>query len=143
MKRNIMLKKYITVILISLTLLNCDNINTKKIFVKGKITDSITNQSISRAKVTVLCWYDAGWDKTDYESTDLITKEDGSFEVKFEEGYKITIASIAKYYDYKIKEIDSIDSSCIEIRLKLNKNKNRDDISKIDLRKIIINKTSN
>lgn len=143
MERVRALKVYITVILILLTFINCDNINTKKIFVTGKITDSLTNQAICKAKVTVLCWYDAGWDKTDYESIDLITKEDGSFEVKFDEGYKITIASIAKHYDYKIKEIDSIESSNVEVELKLKDNNSMRDISSIDLRKIIINKTSN
>ena len=143
MKKNTELKIYIIAILALLTFVSCNDANTKKILVKGKIIDSLTNQSISMAKVTVLCWYDAGWDKTDYESTDLVTKEDGSFEVKFEEGYKITIASISKYHEYKIREIDSIDNAYIKVELKLKRNSLEKDISKINLRKIIVNETSN
>lgn len=97
------MKKIYLIIILLIIFLNCSK-NTEEIVVEGKVIDSQTLQPIMNARITVLCWYDAGWDKTDYESVNIETNKNGVFRVEFDEGYKIIIAGIAPRYNYKIIE---------------------------------------
>ncbi|MFA7445513.1 MAG: hypothetical protein WCY89_06160 [Flavobacteriaceae bacterium] len=118
--------------------IGCNNPNTRNISIKGKIIDKDNFSPIINAKITALCWYDVGWDKRDYESIDIISQNDGSFEVNFTEGYRVVIASIATQYYYSIKKIDNINSSDIEVEIYMERDSMQRDINKIDLKDIIL-----
>lgn len=132
--------RYILLVLVLPLLLSCEN--KKPVVIKGCIMDSISKKPIQNAKVTILCWYDAGWDKTDYQSIDVITKSDGNFIASFDEGYKAIVASIASNYNIGMRE-ESIVGEKTLINLFLVKSTTARDVSKINLRKYIVSNGTN
>lgn len=128
--------KKILILFISILLISCHE--KKVIAIFGYIDDSVTKQPIKGAKVTVLCWYDAGWDKTDYQSIDVVTDSSGFFKASFDEGYKVTIASIAQGYDINMKEKVRETNENLKINILLRKNNLNQNISDINLTDYII-----
>ncbi|GAA4309945.1 hypothetical protein [Nibribacter koreensis] len=112
--------------LTSFILIGCIEKNQKDITVSGSITDNLSGQPIENAKVTVLCWYDAGWEKLDYESQDLMTDPNGLYEVTFKEGYKVIVASVAPEHKKVMYQLNTLSDSRIKVDLELP----RDSISK-------------
>ncbi|MCY1230822.1 hypothetical protein D3C87_143160 [compost metagenome] len=108
--------------------------------VDGKVLGE-QGEPIPFAKVTILCWYDAGWDKMDETDTTFTTSADGMFKAQFKDGYKVIIAGVAKGYSIGVEELYDPDSS--PILLKLKSDKNNLDLSTIDLREHIIGNYSN
>lgn len=118
--------------------------NSKEIYVKGCVIDNITKTPIPHARVTLLCWYHAGWDKTDYVSIDTITNVNGCYSAKFEEGYKVVVASVAAKYYPKLRTYDELNNNNIEVNLALSRSSGIDTTQpKINLRYYIIQNSSN
>ncbi len=112
------------------------------------ITDSITKAALPNAKVTILAWYDAGFDKTDYVCIDTVTDNTGQFAATFDKGYKITVASVATNYYPSIKssETDKNKSLAINLMLKRKPSSENDFDStykKINLTNYIIQNSDN
>jgi hypothetical protein len=133
-----MLSVRIIILLLSLCLVSCNSKNTEKITVFGKVTDSVSGKPIRNAKVTVLCWYDAGWDKTDYESQDLNTNSNGDYEITFEEGYKVIVTSVATKYSVALQERNNFKSPSIQANLILDKSNPNVNAVEINLKDYII-----
>src|SRR4051812_29846441 len=85
-------ERIILVMLLSFSLfgLGCNEAqkNETDVSIKGCVIDSLSNLPMPNTKVTLLCWYYAGWNKTDYLSIDTITDENGCFAATLEKGYK-------------------------------------------------------
>jgi hypothetical protein len=124
--------------LISLVLIGCNEKNISDINVSGSITDSLSGQPIENAKVTVLCWYDAGWDKTDYESKDLTTNSNGVYEVTFKEGYKLIVASVTPEHRKGMYQLNNLNDPKIKVDLKLPKDSLSKNVSVINLKEYIL-----
>ena len=124
---------------------NEDAMNKKEIIVKGRVTDNITKIPIAGARVTVLCWYHAGWDKTDYVSIDTIADKDGYFSANFEEGYKVVIAGVAAKYKPNLIETKELNDKNIEMNVVLTKSVDTTDTAylKISLRNYIVQNSNN
>ncbi|MBE7169525.1 MAG: hypothetical protein INR73_02995 [Williamsia sp.] len=118
--------------------------NKKEINVKGCVTDSATRMPMADAKITLLCWYHAGWDKTDYVSVDTVADRNGCFNAKFEEGYKVVVAGVANKYNPNLRASDELIGNNIEINLELKKRIDTTDVSNsINLRNYIVQNSSN
>lgn len=120
--------------------------NKKHIQVNGCIVDSIHNSPIPKTKVTILCWYHAGWDKTDYVSIDTITDKNGCFDVAFEEGYKVVVASVSQEHIAGLVECKEITEEKVSVILKLKARTSHSelfDYHKFDLRDFIVQNTTN
>lgn len=118
--------------------------NKKEISVRGCVIDSTTKMPIADAKITLLCWYHAGWDKTDYVSIDTVADRNGCFNAKFEEGYKIIVAGVATKYNPNLSSSDELVNNNIEINLGLKKRTDTIDVShSINLRYYIVQNSSN
>lgn len=129
-----------------LLLVSCNEhaMNLKEIYIKGYVIDNINKSPISHAKVTILCWYHAGWDKTDFVSIDTITDVDGFYSAKFEKGYKVVVASVAAKYYPKLKTHEELNKSSIEVNLSLTRSSYIDTTQpKINLRNYIVQNSSN
>jgi hypothetical protein len=116
--------KYLTILSISLLafLVSCTNPNnSKQIEVKGVILDSQTGKPIPNARVTLLCWRQVRSDEETYDKIDTIANSEGAFEVRFEEGFKVDIGSIAANYHPSVQEIKDVDKAS-NIELKLDRN---------------------
>jgi hypothetical protein len=123
---------------------NEDAMNSKEIYVKGCVIDNITKSPIPYAKVTLLCWYHAGWDKTDYVSIDTITDVNGCYSAKFEEGYKVVVASVAANYYPNLRAYEELNKNNIEVNLALSRSSGVDTTQpKINLRYYIVQNSSN
>lgn len=134
--------KKIFILLMLLLFLSCQK-EKKAITISGYIRDSITQQPIKDAKVTILCWYDAGWDKTDYQSIDIVTSTNGFYQTTFDEGYKVAVASIAKGYTVSMKEQIRMENENFVIEINLKEKKSNLDVSDVNLRKYIVYKGTN
>lgn len=136
-----------TLCMLLLIVFSCNEhaMNKKEINVTGCVTDKITKMPIADAKVTLLCWYHAGWDKTDYMSVDTLTDKNGCFNAKFKEGYKVVVASVAAKYNPNLRTSEELNSNKIEINLALTKKTDTTDVSnlKINLRNYIVQNSSN
>lgn len=118
--------------------------NSKEIYVRGCVLDNITRYPIPHAKVTVLCWYHAAWDKTDHLSVDTITDVNGCFSAKFEEGYKVVVASVAAKYYPALRTYEELDNNNVEVNLALSRSLGADTtMPKINLRYYIVQNSSN
>lgn len=118
--------------------------NKIEINVNGCVIDSITRSPIPNAKITVLCWYHAGWDKTDYMSIDTITDENGCFIAKFEEGYKVVIAGVAAKYYPNLRTYEELDKNKAGFNLALSRSLDTDTTQpKINLRYFIVQNSAN
>ena len=119
--------------------------NKMGINVKGCVIDSATSIPVVDAKITVLCWFHAGWDKTDYVSIDTVTDGNGCFNTTFNKGYKVVVAGIATKYNPTLSAVDELgDNSNVEINLALRKRTDTTDISSsIKLRYYIIQHSTN
>jgi len=136
----------VCIILFIFVVISCNEhaMNKKEINVKGCVNDNTTKMPIPDAKVTVLCWYYSGWDKTDYVSIDTVADKNGCFSAKFEEGYKVVVASIAAKYYPNLKASEELNSNNIGINLELSKRTDiKDTDSKINLRYYIVQNSSN
>ncbi|PVY36080.1 carboxypeptidase-like regulatory domain-containing protein [Pontibacter virosus] len=125
-----------------LVLISCNVKNTSNIKVKGIIIDNANGQPIENANVTVLCWYDAGWDKTDYVSHDTVTDSNGSYELTFEEGYKVIVASVAPEYQRTLHEINNLKNDEVMVNLELKKDSTQTNLSETKLEDYILSNTS-
>lgn len=103
-------------------LISCgNNKNTMNIIAKGVILDSLTNRPIPNARVTILCWREIGHDEETYDKVDTVANSEGAFEVKFTEGFKLDIGSIASNYHPSVQEVrDLNNASDIKLKLKVN-----------------------
>lgn len=119
--------------------------NKKAISLKGCVTDSVNKVPIPGAKVTLLCWYHAGWDKTDYVSIDTIADKNGCFSANFEEGYKVVVASVASKHYPNLKATEELNSNNVRLNLELTQRRDTTDVSdpKINLRYYIVQNSSN
>ena len=135
--------------IVSLFCLGCNeqNMNEKEINIQGCVSDSLTNNPIPNAKVTLLCWYHAGWDKTDYLYIDTITDKNGCFSANFEKGYKAIVASVASNYYPALKSSEKVSDKPVEMSLKLRrKTDNKAGLnlpSDINLRYYIVENSNN
>ena len=137
---------YITFCILLIIIVGCNEntMNEKEINIKGCVIDSITKMPVADAKITLLCWYHAGWDKTDYISIDTVADRNGCFNAKFEEGYKIVVAGIATKYDPNLRATDELVDNNIEINLALRKRTDTIDVSNsINLRNYIVQNSTN
>jgi hypothetical protein len=137
---------FITCCILFITVVSCneDRMNKKEINVKGCVIDSTTRMPVTDAKITLLCWYHAGWDKTDYVSIDTVADRNGCFNVKFKKGYKIVIAGVAAKYNPNLSASNELVDNNIEIHLELRKRTDTTDISNaINLRNYIVQNSSN
>lgn len=136
-----------TLCMLLLIVVSCNEhaMNKKEINIKGCVTDNTTKIPIANAKVTLLCWYHAGWDKTDYVSIDTLADKNGCFSAKFREGYKVVVASVAAKYNPNLKASEELNSNNIEINLELTKKTDTTDVSNLNihLRNYIIQNSSN
>lgn len=118
--------------------------NSKNVHVKACIIDSVTNKPIPNARVTLLCWYRAKYDKTDYVSIDTTTDSNGCFNGSFVEGYKVVVASVAANYRPNLSETSKLDKGVIEIRIGLLQERNPIiPPNKLNLRDFIVQNSSN
>lgn len=128
-------------------MVNCSEhaMNKKEINVKGCVIDSATKMPVPDAQVTLLCWYHAGLDKTDYVSIDTTADKNGCFSAKFEEGYKVVVASVATKYYPNLRASGELNSNNVAVKLKLTKRTDIADAgeSKINLRNYIVQNSSN
>lgn len=98
-----------------------ETLNESKIIITGRVTDSLTKAALPNAKVTILTWYNAGFDKTDYVRIDTFTDNNGHYAATFEKGYKTAVASIATNYYPSLKSSDKENNKPLEINLMLKK----------------------
>lgn len=124
--------------LLSLVLIGCIEKNTKDIKVSGVITDKFSGQPITNANVTVLCWYDAGWEKTEYVSHDIITDSNGLYEVTFEEGYKVIVASTTPEHRKAMHQVSDLNDSYIKVNLELRQDSTSKKVSRTNLKDYIL-----
>jgi len=127
--------------LLSLVLIGCNEKNTRDIKVSGSIIDSLSGQPIESANVTLLCWYDAGWEKTDYEIQDIVTDSNGLYEARFEEGYKVIVASVAPEHKKAMHIVNNLNYSKIVVNLKLRHDSTSKRSSGINLEDYILSDT--
>jgi hypothetical protein len=127
--------------IVSLVLIGCNEKNTRDIKVSGSITDNLSGQPIENASVTVLCWYDAGWDKTDYVIHKIVTDSTGSYVVTFEEGYKVIVASVAPEHKEAMHIVNNLKTSKIEVNLMLKQDSTSKRLSELDLEDYILSDT--
>jgi hypothetical protein len=116
--------KYLTLLSISLGvfLISCNNPNnSRQIEVKGVILDNQTGKPIPSARVTLLCWRKVRSDEETYDKIDTIANSQGAFRIKFDEGFKVDIGSIAPNYHPSVQEIKDVNNA-INIELKLDSN---------------------
>jgi hypothetical protein len=116
--------KYLAALSICLTFfsLSCNSSNKfDAIEVKGIILDSQTGKAIPNARVTLLCWRNVRFDEETYEKVDTITDSSGVFKVRFKEGFKVDVGSIATNYHPSVLEIKDINNAS-KIQLKLHPN---------------------
>jgi hypothetical protein len=114
--------------------------NTKDIAVYVCVEDSLTNKPLPNAKITLLCWYYAPWDKTDYKYLDTVTNKKGCFVGHFKRGYKIVAASVTTSHAPELKE-ERVIGRNMKVNLKLRSS--NADYSSTDLREFIIQETLN
>lgn len=132
--------------ILTIVIISCNQqpVNNKDIKIYGCIIDNLSKKPISNANVTILCWYHSGWDKTDYTTIDTIADINGCFNVNFDEGYKVIIASVASKYQPNLIESDKFDNSVSSIKLELKKNTDLVISSKtFNLRNYIIENSNN
>jgi hypothetical protein len=137
---------YLTFCILLITVVSCNEhaMNKKGINVKGCIIDSTTRMPIADAKITLLCWYHAGWDKTNFVSIDTVADRNGCFNAKFEDGYKVVIAGVATKYNPNLRASNELDDNNIEINLELRKRTDTMDVSNsINLTNYIVQNSSN
>lgn len=140
------MRKVCIIVSIFLFLIGCSEhaMNNNDIIVKGCVIDSITKFPIPNAKITVLCWYHTRWDKTDYVSIDTIADINGCYSAKFEEGYKVVVASKAAKYYPNFRVYEELDKNNIQLDLQLSRSLKTDTTqSKTNLRYYIIQNSSN
>ena len=140
--RYILLKVFLS----ALILISCNesSMNSKGITVKGCILDSLTGKPLAKARINVLCWYHAGWDKTDFVNIDIIANENGCFSATFDEGYKVVVASITNNYLPRLEEFNIATVKMVEVKLKLKKGEIQIvPVDKFNLREYIVQNSSN
>jgi hypothetical protein len=120
------MKKYIRLFFLFelFVLIGCDSRpKGREIIISGVVVDSINNEPIKDARVTILCWKRVGIDDVTYEKIDTITDDRGSFLVRFNEGYKVDVAAVGKFYSPAAKGIEFLEPET-KVNLKLFSNSN-------------------
>lgn len=129
-----------------LLLVSCNEnaINNKKFNIKGCVIDSLTKSPLPSVKVTLLCWYRAGWDKNDYVYIDTIADINGCYSATFEDGYKVVVASVADKYYPNLAEYYVPENNNLELSLALSRSPDTNSAQpKINLRNYIVQNGSN
>jgi hypothetical protein len=105
-----------------LTILSCNGGNVNKPWlIKGVVVDSQTRMIVPNARVTMLCWRKVGFEEETYDKIDTTADEKGAFEVRFPEGIKVDIGSIAANYLPAVKVVNERGKTGnIELQLKRN-----------------------
>lgn len=77
---------------------SCQSQEFKNISVRGKIIDKETKKPIANAEVVALCWYYFGLDDATFIKKSTKTDSQGNYQIKFQKGYQVDIASKTKNY---------------------------------------------
>lgn len=118
--------KLLNILLIALTILtSCQNMSN--IVVKGQVVDETTGKPISNAEVVVLCWYNHNIDDASFNKQTLTTDKDGKYQVKFDKGHQVDVASKASGYQ-PYRSYNELKDNEIEVNLKLTKKKENPDL---------------
>ena len=116
----------LNILLIALTILtSCQD--RKNIVVMGQVVDEVTGKPISNAEVVVLCWYNHNIDDASFNKQTLTTDKDGKYQVKFDKGHQIDVASKAIGYQPN-RSYNELNDNEIEVNLKLTKKKENPDL---------------
>jgi hypothetical protein len=116
----------LNILLIALTILtSCQD--SKNIVVTGQVVDETTGKPISNAEVVVLCWYNHNIDDASFNKQTLTTDKDGKYQVKFDKGHQIDVASKAIGYQPN-RSYNELNDNEIEVNLKLTKKKENPDL---------------
>lgn len=118
--------------------------NVKNIQVKACVVDSATQKPIANARIVVLCWYHAKWDKADYLNIDTVTDSNGCFSGSFEKGYKIVAGGVSANYGPNLSEANASDKGVVQLKIQLQANQNPIiPADKLNLRDYIVQNSSN
>lgn len=93
----------------------------------GQVVDEVTGKPISNAEVVVLCWYNHNIDDASFNKQTLTTDKDGKYQVKFDKGHQIDVASKAIGYQPN-RSYNELNDNEIEVNLKLTKKKENPDL---------------
>ncbi|NQY08663.1 MAG: hypothetical protein HRT71_04010 [Flavobacteriales bacterium] len=107
---------------VMLVILNSCISEQQDIVVQGRILDAKTDKPISNAEVVALCWYQNNLDDVSFKKQNTITNSEGVYQFKFEDGYKIDIASKAQNY-IPSRTYNKLANNELTKDLKLNKSR--------------------
>jgi hypothetical protein len=119
----------IILLLIILSLFGC-SADIENITVTGKIVDESNGSPIINAEVVILCWYENSFFDKSFKKKTISTDKEGLFEVNFDIGHKIDIASKAKNY-LPNRSYNELTESKLDLTLKLNRQKNNPTLVKL------------
>lgn len=106
-------------LLIGLSFFSCSDDTNKSVVAKGIVIDDNSKVALPKSRVLVFAWYNAKYNGKSYLKKELITDEQGKFEIKLKKNiFKIELAVIAEgYIPLKKKIIDFSDTETIELLL--------------------------
>jgi hypothetical protein len=111
----------LNILLIALTTFaSCQDRNN--IVVTGQVIDETTGNPIPNAEVVVLCWYNHNIDDASFNKQTLTTDSEGKYQVKFDKGHQVDVASKATNYQPN-RSYNELKDNKIEVNLKLIKKK--------------------
>lgn len=125
--------KYFCITLIALIMLASCSDNKKQLTFKVSVLDSATKKPIPDAKVTLLCWRKVDFDDETYDKVDTTTDSKGQFTVRFAEGFKTDLASVADGYYIGYKQLGKVQSGNNAIQIELVPTKEAGAVSKQQL----------
>lgn len=99
---------------------SCMSQEFKNIIVKGKVVDKSTGKQIANAEIVALCWYEISIDDASFKKISTKTDANGNYEVKFEKGYQVDIASKKEGF-YPSRKYSKLDKNKLSEDLYLQK----------------------